>query len=141
MISGAIAKVLVIDDEHIVAETLAIVFSNEGYETRAVRSAEAALALLETQEWIPQFVLIDVHLPGKNGIDFATTLHARYPEIPFLLFSGRAETAELLEENTKQGRSFDILAKPIHPTVLLGLVSSLLGEAGADGTPRHQRPN
>ena len=118
-----------IDDEPIIAETLAIVFSNAGYETLAVKSAEAALALLKTEEWIPQFVLIDVHLPGMNGIDLAITLKAQFPEVQCSLFSGRAETAELLELAGQQGHCFDILAKPVHPTVLLGMASSLLGEA------------
>jgi CheY-like chemotaxis protein len=62
--STAEARVLVIDDEPIIAKTLAIVFSNAGYETWAVESAEAAFALLIAEKWIPQLVLIDVHLPA-----------------------------------------------------------------------------
>ena len=77
-------RVLVIDDEPIVAKTLAIVFSNAGYETRAVESAEAAIALLETEQWVPQFAIIDVHLPGMNGIDLATMLKAHYPQVRFV---------------------------------------------------------
>jgi len=122
------ARVLVIDDEPIVAEKLAIVFSNAGYETRAVQSAEATLALLESEKWIPHFAMIDVHLPGMNGIDLAITLKTRYPEMRVTLLSGRAATADLLEEASHEGHSFDILAKPVHPTVLLGMASSFLGD-------------
>jgi len=124
------AKVLVIDDEPIIAETLAIVFSSAGYETRAVQSAEAALALLEIEKWIPQFAVIDVHLPRMNGIDLAIALKAQYPEMPASLFSGRAETTDLLEVAGQRGHSFKIIAKPVHPTVFLDMASSLLGDAG-----------
>ena len=84
------ARILLVDDEYVVAKTLAIIFSNEGYETRAVQSAEAALALLETEEWGPQLAIIDVLLPGMNGIDLAITLKAEYPEVQVSLFSGQS---------------------------------------------------
>jgi DNA-binding response OmpR family regulator len=120
------ARVLVIDDEPIIAETLAIVFSSAGYETRVVQSAEAALALLKTQEWVPQFAIIDVNLPGMNGIDLAIVLKEQFPQLRVSLFSGRPATADLLEVARQQGHSFDIIAKPVHPTVFLGMVASSL---------------
>ena len=125
------ARVLVIDDEPIVAETLAIVFSNAGYETRAVQSSEAAVALLETEQWVPRFAIVDVCLPGVSGIDLAITLKEQYPQVRVSLFPGRAATSDLLEIAHRQGYSFDVIAKPVHPTVFLGMVaSSLLGDAG-----------
>ena len=65
-----------------------------------------------------------------NGIDLAIALKIQYPEMPLSLLSGRAETTDLLELASQQGHSFDIFAKPVHPTILLGMASSLLGEAG-----------
>jgi CheY-like chemotaxis protein len=124
------ARVLVIDDEAIVAETLAIIFSNAGYETRAVESAEAALKLLTIQGWVPQLAIIDVHLPRMNGIDLAIALKAQYPEVRLSLFSGRAATADLLEDARQQGHSFDVIAKPVHPDFFLTMASSLLGDVG-----------
>jgi DNA-binding NtrC family response regulator len=124
------ARILVVDDEHIVAETLAVIFSRAGYETRAVESADAALALLKTEEWVPQLAIIDVYLPGMNGIDLAIKLKTEYPEVQVSLFSGRDATAQLLEEASQQGHSFDVIAKPVHPAVLLEMASSLLGVVG-----------
>jgi DNA-binding NtrC family response regulator len=123
------ARVLVIDDEPVILRTLTIIFSNAGYETRAVESAEAALTLLETEEWVPQFAIIDVQLPGMNGVDLAITLKAQYPEVRACLFSGREATADLVAKAHKQGYSFEIVAKPVHPSVLLAMASSLLGDA------------
>lgn len=128
-------RVMVVDDEHIVAETLEIIFKNAGHEARRVDSAEAAIALLEVANWIPQFAIIDVQLPGMNGIDLATKLKAQYPQVRVSLFSGRAETAEILEEATRQGRSFDVMAKPVHPTIFLGiLAANPFDEADHQGT-------
>jgi CheY-like chemotaxis protein len=123
-------RVLVIDDEPIIAETLTLVFSNAEYETFAVQSAEAALALLKTREWIPRFAIIDVNLPGMNGIDLAIVLKEQYPQVRVFLFSGRAATTDLLEVARQQGHSFEVIAKPVHPTVFLEmLASSLLDDA------------
>ena len=119
------ARVLVIEDEPIVAKTLAIVFAKAGYETRAVESAEAALELLTTEGWVPQLAIIDVHLPGMNGIDLAIKLKAQYPEVWVSLFSGRAATADLVEDAKQQGHSFDVIAKPVHPNVFLAIASKL----------------
>jgi DNA-binding response OmpR family regulator len=124
------ARVLVIDDENVIAETLAIIFSNEGYETRAVQPAEAALALLKTEEWVPQLAIVDVQLPGMNGIDLAIKLKTQHPEVRVCLVSGRDATVHLLEVAQQQGHSLDVIAKPVHPTVLLEMASSLLSDAG-----------
>ena len=126
--STAEARVLVIDDEPIIAKTLAIVFSNAGYETWAVESAEAAFALLIAEKWIPQLVLIDVHLPGMNGIDLAIRIKAQWPGCYLSLFSGQAATTDLLETATRNGHRFDVVAKPVHPTELLGMAGRLFHE-------------
>src|SRR4051812_7720114 len=80
-------KILIIDDEPTIADTLAVIFSSSGYEARAVYSAEEALEKLE--EWRPDLAIIDVVLPGMNGIEFAIFLKASYPRCQFLLFSGQ----------------------------------------------------
>jgi len=133
---------LVIDDEPIIAETLILVFSNAGYETRAVQSAEAALTLLESEKWTPHFAIIDVNLPRMNGIDLAIVLKEQYPQVQVFLFSGRAATSDPLEVARQRGHSFDVIAKPVHPTIFLEmLASSLLREADDEGTPLHQYPS
>jgi DNA-binding NtrC family response regulator len=117
-------KILIIDDEPTIADTLAMIFASSGYESRAVYSAEEALEMLE--EWHPDLAIIDVVLPGMNGIDFAIFLKASYPQCQFLLFSGQPGTSSLLEEARKKGHLFEILAKPLHPTFMLATVSDML---------------
>jgi DNA-binding NtrC family response regulator len=122
-VAGA-RKILIIDDEPTIADTLAVIFSSSGYDARAVYSAEQALEMLE--EWRPDLAIIDVVLPGMNGIEFAIFLKASYPGCQFLLFSGQPGTSGLLEEAKKKGHLFDILAKPLHPTFMLATVSEML---------------
>src|SRR5580704_6407012 len=130
-IAGA-RKILIIDDEPTIADTLAVIFSSSGYNSRAVYSAEQALEVLE--EWRPDLAVIDVVLPGMNGIEFAIFLKASYPACQFLLFSGQPGTSGLLEEARKKGHLFEILAKPLHPTFMLATVSDML-------TPCQDPPN
>jgi DNA-binding NtrC family response regulator len=117
-------RVLIVDDESVIADSLAINFSNEGYEARAVYSAEQALQLFS--EWVAQLAIIDVRLPGMNGIDLAIQLKELYPECKVALFAGQAATGDLAGSARQSGHSFDVLEKPIHPTALLILASRLL---------------
>jgi len=117
-------KILIVDDEPTIADTLALIFSSSGYESRTAYSAEQALEMLE--EWRPDLAIIDVVLPGMNGIDFAIFLKASYSSCRFLLFSGQPGTSGLLEEAKKKGHLFEILAKPLHPSIMLATVSNML---------------
>lgn len=117
-------KILIVDDERTIADTLALIFSSNGYEARTSYSAEQALEVLE--EWRPDAAIIDVVLPGMNGIEFAIFLKASYQACQFLLFSGQPGTSDLLEEARRKGHLFEILAKPLHPSFMLATVSDML---------------
>ncbi len=123
-------KIMVVDDEETIADTLALIFSSNGYDARTAYSAEEALELLE--EWPPDLAIIDVVLPGMNGIEFAIFLRASYPDVHFLLFSGQPGTGGLLEEAKKKGHLFEILAKPLHPTFMLATVADMLSAPPLD---------
>jgi len=117
-------KILIVDDEPTIADTLSLIFASSGYEARTAYSAEQALEMLE--DWHPDLAVIDVILPGMNGIEFAIFLKASYTGCQFLLFSGQPGTSGLLEEARKKGHLFEILAKPLHPTFMLATVSDML---------------
>jgi CheY-like chemotaxis protein len=110
-------RVLVADDERVIADTLAMILNQSGFEARAVYSGEKAVEL--APEFKPDMLISDVIMPGLNGIDAAIELRALLPGIKILLFSGQAATADLLEKARTQGYEFEILAKPVHPQDLL----------------------
>jgi DNA-binding response OmpR family regulator len=117
-------KILIVDDEVRIAETLDLIFSTRGYHVRVAFSAEIAIEVLA--EWRPDVAILDVMLPLMNGIDLAIVLRANYPDCHVLLLSGHPGTGELLREASEKGYSFEILAKPLHPAFILDAVSSLL---------------
>lgn len=117
-------RILIVDDEASVAETLEMIFRGCGYEVRAALSAEQGIETIA--EWQPDLAIVDVMLPQMNGIEFGTVLKANYPTCHILLVSGHPGTAELLELARQQGHSFEILAKPLHPALILEIVAHLL---------------
>jgi DNA-binding NtrC family response regulator len=130
-VNPAPRKILIVDDETAVADSLNQIFSNRGYEVRAAYSAEQAIETLA--QWQPQVAIIDVMLPQMNGIELAGVLKGNYPDCRILLISGHPGTSELLNTARESGSSFEILAKPLHPSFILDMVSDLL--PGAQNAP------
>jgi DNA-binding NtrC family response regulator len=110
-------RLLIVDDDRTITNSLQIIFSRAGYDARGVYSAEEARALIE--DWSPDLAIIDVLLPAMNGVEFAVLLKAEFPACHLMLFSGQPSTGELLEFAEGRGRHFEIVAKPVRPELLL----------------------
>lgn len=117
MVAGRKRKVLVVDDEKVIADTLAKILDLNGYDASAVYTGAAAVEAARTQQ--PELVISDVIMPDMNGIQAAIRIRAVLPGCKILLFSGQAATADLLENARAEGHEFEILAKPVHPADLL----------------------
>lgn len=116
--------VLVVDDEHIIADTLAAILCNSGYAATPAYDGESALELIESLN--PDLLITDVKMPGMNGVDLAITVTNSRPSCKVLLFSGQASTADLLSSARERGYSFSLLTKPVHPTDLLAHITTLM---------------
>ena len=115
-------KVLVVDDERVIADTLAMILNQSGFDARAVYSGEKAVEMAST--FTPDMLITDVIMADLNGIDAAIMIRSILPKIKILLFSGQAATADLLEKARAKGYEFEILAKPVHPQDLLSRLKS-----------------
>ena len=115
-------KVLVADDERAIAVTLAAILTRSGFETRTVYSGEAAVEMAE--HFRPDMLITDVVMRGISGIEAAIQISGLLPACKILLFSGQAETVDLLEQARIRGYDFEILAKPVHPQDLLARLRS-----------------
>lgn len=115
-------KVLVVDDERVIADTLAIILNQHGYDASPVYTGSAAVERARAVK--PDLIISDVIMPDMNGIEAAINIRRFLPECKILLFSGQAATANLLESARAQGHEFEILAKPIHPQDLLAKLKS-----------------
>lgn len=122
-------RVLIVDDEKVISFTLATVFNSHGYEARGVLSAELGLEILES--WPPHLAIIDICLPGMNGVEFAMHLTTFHSDCRLLLVSGQPDSAEILDAAAQKGFPLEVFAKPVHPATLLLRAAELL----ASGLP------
>lgn len=123
-------KVLIVDDEKTIADTLGKIFSMQGYEIRVAYSAEESLGIVT--QWQPELAIIDVVLPEMNGIDLAILLRANHPSIHVLLISGQLTTGQLINQAAEQGHKFQIFPKPTPvPELLAGVANLLHAQSGA----------
>ena len=114
-------RVLIVDDEPVIAETLVLIFAKAGYHARSAYSAEEALELIPG--WHPDLAIIDVILPKMSGLDLCIKVKAESPDCKVALLSGASGAIDLL---AAAPHSFEVLAKPIHPKEMLALASRLL---------------
>jgi len=127
-ISGRAARILVVDEESVTADTLAEILRRNGYATEAAYDGNGALqrALLTP----PELVITDVVLPGMSGVQLAITIKRVYPDCKILLCSGQASTPELIRSRHCAPYDFTLLSKPVRPRDLLALVEHRLGTGG-----------
>lgn len=125
--------VLVVDDEPLVAETLALILSRAGFEAMSAYNAQAALHA--AREKAPGFLLTDVQMPETDGIELAMQMADEFPACGILLFSGHATEADLGNAR-RAGYEFPLMEKPIHPEHLVRYISNSFdgGRSSRDGS-------
>jgi len=116
-------QVLVVDDERIIADSLCAILNGSGYRAHAAFSGEQAVEVARFLN--PKVLIIDVTMDGISGIDAAIQISARDPGCRVILFSGHIATVDLINDVRAIGRSFEVLAKPIHPLVLLDYLAGV----------------
>jgi CheY-like chemotaxis protein len=116
------AKVLVIDDERFIADTLAKILNTYGYDAAAHYAGQSALDAARLE--CPDIVLSDVIMPRLNGVETALAIRELCPRVRVFLISGQAGTADLLQEARAEGHDFELLSKPLHPKELLERLAS-----------------
>lgn len=124
MTDPGVTRILVVDDEECIADTLALILRSSGYEATSLNNGQSALE--ECARSTPDLVISDVMMPVLNGIELAIQIRERYPRCRILLISGLGNSVDLLEQASRKGHSFEMLAKPIHPVELLSRIRTLL---------------
>lgn len=109
--------VLVVDDEHLIADTMTEILNRCGFQTVCAYDGSSALEL--AIEVTPDFVVTDVVMPNMNGVQLAIAIRKFLPSTEILLLSGQAGIAQILDRGRKEGYSFELIAKPIHPEKLI----------------------
>lgn len=125
-----LTRVLVVDDEQIIADSLALILRGQGLDARAAYSGEDAAAL--ALAWKPDVVISDVIMGKMDGVSLALYLAQALPACKVLLMTAQIATEPLLAESKKLGHDFQILTKPFTPDSIF----SFLGAA----SPLHSDP-
>ena len=115
-------KILVIDDETSILESLAGILSDEGFTPICVDSAEEGLKRLKTE--VVDLVLLDIWMPGMDGIEALKQIKKEYSELQVIMISGHG-TIETAVQATKMG-AFDFIEKPLsYDKIILAIKNGL----------------
>ena len=116
-------RILIADDERIIADTLAMILNHNGYDAFPVYGGQ--LAVEKARRWRPDLFVADVSMPELDGVQAAIEICAMVPECRVLLFSGEASSRILVRAAGFKGHRFEFIQKPIPPLDLLSRIRHL----------------
>ncbi|HET8717300.1 MAG TPA: MtrAB system response regulator MtrA [Nocardioidaceae bacterium] len=114
---GNRGKVLVVDDDAALAEMLGIVLRNEGFESRVCPTGDRALT--EFHDYRPDVVLLDLMLPGRDGIDVCKDIRAE-SGVPIVMLTAKSDTVDVVV-GLESGAD-DYVVKPFKPKELVARI-------------------
>ena len=119
--------ICIVDDQPQICSTISGILTDEGYNSNVFADAESFWQSLDTLE--PSLVLLDIWLPGVDGLELLKRLNSRFPKLPVIMMSGHAgiETAVTA---IKAG-AFDFMEKPLHLEVLLDKVEAAINQGSS----------
>ena len=115
-------RILIVDDELVVRDSLSKWFTSEGYTAQPVPSAREALETVQQKEF--DVALIDIKMPGMDGMELQARLKEADPELTVVMMTGYA-SVETAVQALKRG-AYDYITKPVDPDELSHLVSNAL---------------
>jgi len=115
-------KILIVDDELVVRDSLGKWFTSEGYQARPVPSAREALEDIQHMEF--DIALIDIKMPGMDGMELQARLRAADPDLTMIIMTGYA-SVETAVQALKCG-AYDYITKPVDPDELSHLVAKAI---------------
>jgi DNA-binding NtrC family response regulator len=128
-------SLLIVDDEHSVRDSLMHWFRKDGY--RVGTAANAALALQALDESPYDIVLLDIRMPGMDGMELLARLRAANPQVVVIMMTAFA-SVETAVRALKQG-AFDYVTKPIDPDELSHLIGRAIKERNLEDENSHLR--
>jgi two-component system, LuxR family, response regulator FixJ len=126
-------QIFIVDDDPMVLNALSIVFSREGYQVKGF--AEGASFLAAARAHTPTCIILDVHMPGRSGLDILRELNAQQYSAPIFIISGIGDIPMAVEA-IKNG-ALDFIEKPFDASTVVSRVR----EAVAAWTRRNSNGN
>ncbi|MCB1472674.1 MAG: response regulator transcription factor [Rhodobiaceae bacterium] len=119
----------IVDDDPAVRDALGFVFSTEGYEVSGFENGDAFLAVAHDAP--PSCVILDIHMPGRSGMDILKALDAPHYPSPVFIISGRGDIPTAVSA-IKLG-AFDFIEKPFDADTVVERVTDALARRSASG--------
>ena len=116
-------RVLVVDDEIAIADTLVQILTVDGFTASGAYSGEDAIRCAREDHF--DVVLMDVMMPGMSGIEAWEQISKIHPECRIILVSGNMATEQLLWDAIDRGINFEVFVKPVHPRVIIERLNRL----------------
>ena len=121
-------RVLVVDDERLTADTLGLIFTKKGFETRVVYAVDEALS--SVLESCPDLIVCDITMPGRDGLELVVEVANRELKCSILVLTGYFTNLKPVREQfRKMSQRTDVLTKPCPPEDLLNAASQMLAIA------------
>ena len=123
--------ILVVDDNPTNVKLLSVLLAAGGYEVRAAGSAEQALAILEG--YTPRLILVDIQLPGMNGLELTRALRRRPDTRDVAIVAVTAYAMKGDEDRARAAGCDNYVTKPINTRTLPALIAAELARASERG--------
>jgi CheY-like chemotaxis protein len=121
-------RVLVVDDDRLVADTLSLIFAKSGFDSRASYSADEALEC--ARKFSPHLLLCDVTMPGRDGLALVCDITRELPACRIIVLTAfYSNLKKVREQSNKLPRPVGILTKPCQPSELLREAAAMLATA------------
>ncbi len=117
-------RILIVDDEKSIRDSLSGILGDEGYETRLAEDGEKGLAAVRSPDAAPDLVLLDIAMPGRDGVDVLEELRRTLPQLPVVMMSGHGNV-ETAVRATQLG-AYDFIEKPLSVEKLLLTIQNAL---------------
>src|SRR5262249_29632827 len=116
------SMVFVVDDDISVRESLELLIQNEGWQPKTFESAQEFLDY--RRALIPSCLVLDLSLPGLNGLELQKRLAVERPEIPIIFITGHRDVPKTVE--AMKGGAVEFLTKPFNDEILLAAIEHAL---------------
>lgn len=123
-------RILLVDDEYEFAETLAERLRIRSFDVNVVGRAEDALEAIDN-DWRPDVVLLDLKMPGMDGMDALTEIRAREPDVETIMLTGHGAASSSIE-GMKRG-AYDYMMKPVDIAELVEKIEAAVVKKRAGG--------
>jgi len=119
-------RVLTVDDESVIADTLGLIFSKHGFDAKVVYTADDALEC--ARAFPPHLLLCDINMPGRSGWDLMSDFSREFPDCRVLILTGyHSHHARVSEQSGKHRHPVRMITKPCTPLDLLREAGQMLG--------------